>query len=349
MIVVVIAGGSGTRLWPLSTSGYPKHLLKLTGERSLLQSTYDRAVKTGSDKIYIVTDGSHADHVKEQLPDLSEESFIVEPARRGTAGCIIAALARISTHQHDDEPIIFMHADHYIRDVEGFCNTVEFAAKAAKEMQRLTLLGVEPDYPATGFGYIKKAESVNDNGFSFVYEVDSFIEKPDHDTAQEYLKTGHYLWNMGYFVAPLDVFTNTMQQYAPKLYGNFQKLVEAEGSDEAFKEAYLALENEAIDYALLELTPNLLVVPGSFDWMDLGSYKDLHEANDRDDDENHIAGNVEKIQVQNAYIRNDEDKPIAVIGLDNIVVVNTPQGILVARKDLSQQVGEIAKKIQAKQ
>lgn len=345
MIVVIIAGGSGTRLWPLSTPDYPKHLLKLTGERSLLQTTYDRATKVG-DKVYVVTDGSHSDHVKEQLPELGDEQFIIEPGRRGTASCIVAALARISVHEHDEEPIIFMHADHHIRDIAGFKNTVKLAGKASKELQRLTLLGVEPDYPATGFGYIKKAGTVNENGFSFVYEVDSFKEKPAYDVAQEYVNSGDYLWNMGYFVAPLNVFTDVMQKRSPVLYENFQKLSTLEGDEAAYNEAYLAFENDTIDYALLEVTPDLLVVPGSFDWMDVGSFKDLHEAVEKDAKGNYTKGDVETVDVQNVFVRNDGDKPVAVIGLDNVVVINTDQGVLVTRTDLSQKVGDVAKKIQ---
>lgn len=345
MIVVIIAGGSGTRLWPLSTPDYPKHLLKLTGDKSLLQATYDRA-KTVGDKVYVVTDGSHSDHVKAQLPDLADEAFIIEPGRRNTASCIVAALSRISTHDHDDEPIIFMHADHHIRDIDGFKDTVKVAGKASKQQQRLTLLGVEPDYPATGFGYIKKADAVNSNGFSFVYEVDSFKEKPELETAKEYMNSGHYLWNMGYFVAPLEVFVETMRQYAPDLHENYQKLRTLEDDRPAYEEAYLQFENIAIDFALLEKTPNLLVVPGSFDWMDVGSFKDLQEAVDKDANGNYTKGDVEMIETESVFIRNDGEKPVAVIGLDNVVVVNSEQGILVARTDLSQKVGEVAKKIQ---
>lgn len=344
MIVVIIAGGSGSRMWPLSTPDYPKHLLKLTGEQSLLQTTYDRASRIG-DKIYVVTDGSHSHHVKEQLPELTDDSFIVEPGRRGTASCIIAALSRIASHQHDEEPIIFMHADHHIRDIDGFVNTVKFAGKAAKDMQRLTLLGVEPDYPATGFGYIKKKNAVNNNGYSFVYEVDSFKEKPDLATAKEYLKSGRYLWNMGYFVAPLTVFVEAMQANAPGLYDNYQRLLTVEADRAEYEKTYLEFESDTIDYALLEKMSDLLVVPGSFDWMDVGSFKDLHAAVEKDEHENYILGDVETIDVENTFIRNDEEKPVAVIGLDNVVVVNTPQGILITRKDLSQKVGDIAKKI----
>lgn len=347
MIVVIIAGGSGTRLWPLSTPSFPKHLLRLTNERSMLQNTYDRAKKI-SDKIYIITEAGHSDHVFTQLPDVPKERIIIEPGRRGTASCFVASIDIITKQNEGDDSIVFMHADHSIRDAVSFANTVKYAGKVAKSEKKIVLLGVEPDYPATGFGYIQKGETLGENGSSFAYRVHSFKEKPEHDVASEYVKSGNYLWNMGYFVAPASVFLEKMQQFAPTMFDNFQALKEAD-SEEMFKETYLSFENIAIDYALLEKTPDLLVVPGSFDWVDVGSFGDLHEVSSLDIHKNSLRGeDIELDGVENSYIRNEDDKPVAVIGLDNVVVVNTPNGVLVARKDLSQKVGAIAKKLQAK-
>src|SRR5438445_10934314 len=156
MIVVIIAGGSGTRLWPLSTPDYPKHLLKINGsDASLLEATYQRARKL-TENIYVVTDSSHVEHVREQLDELPAEAFIVEPARRGTANCIVAALAHISQKHDTQEPIAFIHADHYIRDTAGFTYSFRLAERVATREKRIVLVGVEPDKPATGFGYIEK-------------------------------------------------------------------------------------------------------------------------------------------------------------------------------------------------
>lgn len=346
MITVIIAGGSGTRLWPLSTPSYPKHLLRLTNNRTSIQNTYDRA-KQLTDKIYIVTEASHSDHIFEQLPDLTEDNVIIEAGRRGTSSCVIAALDRIMRLESPDEPIAFMHADHSIRDVTGFINTVQFAGKISKKESKIVLLGIEPHYPATAFGYIKKSD-VNGAKDSFVYTVDSFKEKPDYDTATSYIKSGNYLWNMGYFVAPASVFLDKMQRYSPKMYKSYQKLQKVT-TDEEYKKAYLGFENIAIDYTLMEPTPDLLVVPGSFDWVDIGSFTELHDVSELDEQDNHCRGNdIEIDGVENSYIRNESDRPLAVIGLDNVVVVSTPHGVLVTRKDLSQKVGEIAKKIAKK-
>lgn len=341
MIAVIVAGGSGSRLWPLSKPDYPKHLLKINGDNlSLLQHTYNRA-KLVADKIYVVSEVSHIAHVKEQLSELPDDAFIIEPGRRGTANCIVAALAAIDDDRLDHEPIAFMHADHYIRDLAGFEYSFRVAYNAAGEQPRIVLVGVEPDYPATGFGYIKKGKLTGEDG-NLIFTVDSFKEKPSHKLAREYWLSGKYLWNCGYFVATLDTFVSSMKQHAPELYQNYQKLCEA--SDADYVDTYLSFESEAIDYALIEKVDNLLVVPASFDWMDLGSFDDMHKAIGGDEEGNHVHGNVELEKVQNSFVQNYEDKPLAVVGLDNVVVVNTPHGIAVIRKDLSQKIGDVSKR-----
>ena len=346
MITVIIAGGSGTRLWPLSTSDYPKHLLKLIGERTMLQQAYDRASKLG-DTVYVVTEAGHAHHVREQLPELPEEAFLIEPGRRGTAHCIILALDYIARHHDKDEPVAFIHSDHYVRDIDGFARSFATAAKVSTDNQEITLIGIEPTFPATGFGYIQRDGTID--VASGVYNVESFKEKPDYDTAQQYVESGKYLWNCGYFVGSVNTFVDAMTTYAPELKQNFDKLATVEQfAGDAYKEAYLALDNQVIDIALIEKDEKLAVVAASFDWMDVGSFKDLHDVVARDENGNFFTGTgINPIEVENVYVRNEEDKPIAIIGLDNVVVVNTPEGILVARKDVSHRTGEVAKKLQA--
>ncbi len=308
-----------------------------------MQQTYDRATAI-TDKIYVVSDASHIEHVREQLPELSSDAFIVEPARRGTANCIVAAIAQISKKHDNDEPIASIHADHYIRDIEGFKHSFKTANDVSISEKRIVLVGVEPDHPATGFGYIEKGELIDED--RLVYAVNSFKEKPDPELAQKYFSSGNYLWNCGYFVGSVNTFKAKMSDFAPDLYANYQKLIET--SEESYKETYLGLESDAIDYALIEKVKDLLVVPASFDWMDLGSFGDLHKAVGGDENGNHISGNVESEVLQNSYVHNDEDKPIAVIGLDNVAVINTSHGLLVTRKDLAQKVGDVSKRISAK-
>lgn len=347
MITVIIAGGSGTRLWPLSTATNPKQLLRLTNERSMVQNTFDRAVKM-SENVYVVPDISHAEALKAQLPELDEDHFVVEPGRRGTANCIVAALAHVAKRHDHDEPIAFIHSDHHIRDVEGFVKSFEAAAEVSSAKNTIALIGIEPTYPATGFGYIERNGELAD--FKSIYKVESFKEKPDFETAKEYMQSGHYLWNCGYFVGSVNTFVAEMQEYAPDLLGNYQRLLAIDDPQEdRYKETYLSFDNEVIDIALIEKSNSLVVVPASFDWMDVGSFKDLHEANEQDELGNYAYGdNIHQVEVENAYIRNeDKSKHVAVIGLDNVVVVNTKDGILIARKDLSHKVGDIAKNIQS--
>lgn len=341
MIVVIIAGGSGTRLWPLSTSEYPKHLLSITGGKSLIQNTYTRA-RLLADDIYVISEASHAHHVREQLPDLPEENVIVEPGRRGTASCVVAALAKIKNGHDSDEPVVFMHADHHIRDTDGFVESLKLAGTLSREHQRIVLLGLMPTHPATGFGYIQRGEHANDGQ---VFDVVTFQEKPDKPTAQKYLDSGNYLWNMGYFVAPLDVFERSLQENAPHLWQNYQQLVKSTDRQE-HDEHYLQFSSEPIDTALIEQVPNLLVTPGSFDWMDVGSFMDMHQVNQQDERGNTVQGEALVDEVSNSYVRNDTDVPVGVIGLDNVAVVVTENGILVTNKTYSQNVGTLAKKVQ---
>lgn len=348
MITVIIAGGSGTRLWPLSTPTYPKQLLKINGDdKSLLQHTYARAKNLSGDQVYIVPDISHAHHVHDQLSDAKEDAFITEPGRRGTANCIVAALAHVGKRHDPDEPIAFVAADHYVRDSEGFAHSFKVAAEASRKSGRIVLVGVEPDYPAVGFGYIQK-DGIYDED-AFVYDVHSFKEKPEFEVAQKYVQSGNYLWNCSYFIGSLNTFKNNMQKYSPSLHANYEKLV-ATKTTEDYNKTYLGFENDTIDYALIEKVEDLLVVPAAFDWMDLGSFGDLHKAVESDEQGNHTHGeNIELEDSENLFVQNFEDKPLAVVGLDNVVVINTKDGILVARKDLSKKIGEVSKRISAKE
>ena len=182
-----------------------------------------------------------------------------------------------------------------------------------------------------------------------VYNVESFKEKPNYETAKRYVESGNYLWNCGYFVGSVEVFMREMQQSAPDLWSNYQTLASiADFGSEAYNHAYLALDNQVIDIALIEKAHQLAMVSASFDWMDIGNFKDLHDAVAKDESGNYAYGdNIHAIDVASTYIRNEQpDKPVAVIGLDNVVVVNTPDGVLVARRDVAAKCGDIAKKLQ---
>lgn len=345
MITVIIAGGSGTRLWPLSTSAKPKQLLKLVNDYTMVQNTYNRAT-TFSKEIYVIPDETIVKLLKQQLPVLDDEHIISEPGRRGTANCIIAALAHIAkNHPDHDEPIAFITADHQVRDVEGFGRSFIKAGEASKALKEIALVGIEPTYPATGFGYIERGTETSQES---VYEVKSFKEKPDFDTARKYMHAGNYLWNCGCFVGSVNTFLQTMRSSAPVLLERYEALMGLDDGTKEYVDTYHSFESDSIDYALIEKAKKLVVTPATFDWMDVGNFKDLHDVNEQDEIGNYICGDkVHMIEVENAYVRNEEEKDIAIIGLDNVVVVNTPDGLLVARKDLAPKVGDIAKKIQS--
>lgn len=341
MIVAIIAGGSGSRLWPLSTHNYPKQLLKINGEKnSLLQNTYNRA-KLLSDTVYVLPETRLVDQVKKQLPELTDETLIVEPALRGTASAVAAVLAHIAERHDIDEPVAILWADHYIRDYDGFAHSFKVGAAMSQREKRIVLVGVEPTYPATGFGYIEKGNVLDEE--AYVFNVESFKEKPAFDLAQQYLATGNYLWNAGYAIGSISTFEKEMASHAPYLLEGYKSLRNAQNIQE-YNEIYLAFENNTIDRALMEKIEDLLVVPAAFDWIDLGSFSDLSKVVSSDEAGNYMQGNIGTEAVQNSFIHNAEDKPVVVIGLDNIVVVNTPEGILVAPKDMSQKVGDVSKR-----
>ncbi len=344
MIILIVAGGSGTRLWPLSVPDYPKHLLTVVGQRSLLQNTYERAKKiTSTDKIYISTEVSHAHHVIDQLSEVSEDHVIVEPARRGTMPCITNALQVIAKAHGEDEPVASIWADQHIRATDGFAETFRYAGKVAEKYQRIVLIGIEPDSASTKFGYIQQGKQVEDE--LFLHEVDSFKEKPDRITAQKYLDSGNYLWNAGYFVAPYKVFRDRIEKYAdPHWSQQLKKIANAPTQQQG--KMYLDYKDESIDIALIEKTDDLLVVPASFDWLDVGSFDDVHTVSPRDDNNNTAIGkNAIILDSENVYVRNEQDKPVAVVGIDNVAVINTDHGVLVVRKDLSQKVKDVVNKI----
>lgn len=349
MIVIIIAGGSGTRLWPLSIPEYPKHLLTIVGDKSLLQNTFERAKKiTSVDKIYISTEASHSEHVFDQLPELARDHVIVEPARRDTMPCILNALQFISTRHDHDEPIASIHADHHIRDVRGFAQAIKRAGEVSQQHGRITLLGMEPTQPDIKYGYIHKGAMFDSE--NFVYQISSFKEKPAYDIAKQYFEGGEYLWNMGYFVAPYSVFEEKIKSYAAAHWiEQLARLTDAQ-SPEQRDAIYLDFEKEAIDTALMEKVTDLLVMPGTFDWMDVGSFDEIHQVSSQNPEGNAIVGDkVHVIDSAQVYVRNDcKERPLAVIGMDNVIVVNTEHGVLVMRTDQSQKVKQVAELLKDK-
>lgn len=345
MIIFVIAGGSGTRLWPLSTHSYPKHLLKLTNEKSLIQNTIKRAeLVTNKDRIFVISDSSHVKHVKEQLDGIPEDNILAEPARRGTASCIAWALSEVEKRGlPKDEPILFLWADHLIRSESGFEATSLKAGELAAKYKKIVFIGVEPTYPSTGLGYIHKGVPLE--GWQGVFNFSGFVEKPNLETAQNYFASGDYLWNTGYLAGTLETFKKHFENDAPDMKKRFDALVKTQ----QVRDTYLEFESIAVDYVFSELISDALTIPGSFDWMDIGSFNDLHEVSNLDDEGNHVyGGDIATENTTNSYVRNETSMPVAVVGLDNVVVVASENGLLVCNRNYSQKVGDVAKKLQDK-
>lgn len=337
MISVVIAGGKGTRLWPLSTSSKPKHVIDIKG-KSYLQRAYERA-KTVGEEVYVVTDGSHSELVADQLSELSTDHLIVEPMRRGTASCIALALAEIAKQHGEDAQVAFFHADHHIEDNHAFAATVETAMAASVQEQKIALIGLTPTHPATGFGYIKKGALLGESA----YATDLFREKPDLSTAKQYVESGEYLWNLGLFAAPISVFAAAMAADAPGLCNAYKSLQ----ASKDIERDYAQLEDAPIDTVLIEKTPTV-VVAADFAWKDVGSYVDLYDvlAEDADGEGNVVVGDDRTAFIDganNLVVTGGE--PVAIVGLSNIAVIDTPDGLLVCDLNRAQAVKQAAQAI----
>jgi mannose-1-phosphate guanylyltransferase len=336
--VVILAGGSGTRLWPRSRDKSPKHLLTLHGRQSLLQSTYAR-VRRLTDQVYVVTERSQVESIRAQLPELIPDQVIIEPARRGTASAL--GLAAIAIAEREPQAtMLSVHADHYLgQDEEAYLKTLEAEARWAEAERSLVTVGLRPPYASTAFGYIQVGPAVDRDGGAGVHQVKAFVEKPDLQTAEGYLRTGGYLWNLGLFAWPIEVLFNEMAHHAPGLYQGLQ-LVKAErraGRADEADAAYTTLPTEAIDYAVMERTRNLLVVEAGFEWHDIGSWADLHDILEQDQAGNVVEGESILIDSKNCMIHSPK-KLVAAVGLEDMVVIETDDAILICPKARSQDV-----------
>ena len=335
--VVVLAGGSGTRLWPRSREKSPKHLLTLHGRQSLLQSTFLR-VRRLTENVYVVTERSQVESIRKQLPQLAEAQFIIEPARRGTASAL--GLAAVTIAERDPQAtMLSVHADHYLgHDEDAYLSTLDTEARWAESKRSLVTVGLRPPYASTAFGYIQVGPPL-DGDQAPVHRVKAFVEKPDLQTAQEYVASGDYLWNLGLFSWPVDVLFAEMATHAPALFTGLERVRQSRraGRTKEADAAYTALPSEAIDYAVLERTGNLLVVGATFEWHDLGSWADLHDILEQDEAGNFVEGESVLIDSKNCMIHSP-NKLVAAVGLDDMVVIETEDAILICPKARSQDV-----------
>ncbi|MEI6893707.1 MAG: mannose-1-phosphate guanylyltransferase/mannose-6-phosphate isomerase [Colwellia sp.] len=343
----IMCGGSGTRLWPLSRALFPKQFLPLVNDTSMLQDTLLRLPATCKEPVFICNE-EHRFLVAEQVRQLSSSqgTILLEPEGRNTAPAI--ALAALNALEHDkDAMLLVLAADHVIKNTEAFHHVVAQASVAA-EQGKLVTFGIVPTHAETGYGYIKKGEQQKGNTF----KVAQFVEKPDEATAMSYLESGDFLWNSGMFLFKASRYLEELGKYRADILAQCQQAMTDVEHDMDFlrpsKAAFLACASESIDYAVMEQTDAAVVIPLDAGWSDVGSYSALWEVCDKNADHNVLKGDVIAQQTTNSYIHS-QNKLIATVGVDNLVIIDTPDAILVANKDKVQEVKQIVAQLKAEQ
>ncbi len=343
---VILSGGSGTRLWPLSRAALPKQFLPLVSENTMLQETIKRISKwDGINAPIVVCGNDHRFLVAEQLRelDISAKAIMLEPVGRNTAPAIAAAaLALLEEPQVDDEALMLvLPSDHVIGDVDAFEKSVQNAAAAARAGQLVTF-GIKPNSPEIGYGYIQSGKSlINAVG---CFEVSRFVEKPSLKIAEEYLESGNFFWNSGMFLFKASVYLAELEKFRPTIVKQIQLAFEKSYQDLDFcrldEEAFTKSPSDSIDYAVMEQTNLAAVVPVDMGWNDVGSWAALWEVQGKDTDGNSIRGDVIIDAVQDSLIR-AESRVVAAVGIKDMVIVETPDAVLVAHKDSAQDVKKI--------
>jgi mannose-1-phosphate guanylyltransferase/mannose-6-phosphate isomerase len=357
---VILCGGSGTRLWPLSRENNPKQLLKLSGDHTMLQTSALRLQRLELEKgdilakPLLVGNEEYRFLIAQQLQEVGIEhaSLILEPCGRNTAPAL--TLAALAAQANDEDPIlVIMPADHVIQDKAAFCEAVHQGAKLANQ-GRLVTFGIQPTTPETGYGYIQLGTQLQADA----YQVAQFVEKPNQATAEHYLSTGQYLWNAGIFVIKASVWLAKMAQCRPDITLSMQQAYDLRSQDHDFlrpdKAAFAASPSDSIDYAVLEKlasqtsnTGEVVVVPLDAQWNDLGAWSALWEIGDKDANQNVLIGDVITVDTQNTFVFGNS-RLIACIGLDHAIIVETPDAILVADKNQIQKVKEVVAQLKEK-
>lgn len=334
LTALIMAGGKGTRFWPLSTEEKPKQFLNLIGEETMIQMTVNRIKPIiPIERIFVCTGEMYVDLVKEQLPELPKRNIIVEPEGRNTSPCI-ALSAMVIDRYYKNSNMVVLPSDHLINDEEEFRNTLLAADGFIEEKdEAIVTLGMNPSRPEVGYGYIKYSDEVLKSNDFRVIKVDSFIEKPNLDTAKKYLREGNYLWNGGMFIWSINNVINQIKMYSPNTYNALINVMEVSEDklQETINNNYEGAEATSIDYAVLEKSKDVYVIPSNFGWDDVGSWESLDRYREKDELGNVLVGQSKAVKANNNLVISSNNS-VVVEGLSDIYIIENDGKVLVGHK-----------------
>ena len=337
MKAVILAGVGGTRLWPLSTDETPKQFQKLVSDKTMLEETIDRLDFLQPQDIYIAINHKHLELTKKLCPQIPEDNIIVEPALRDTAPCLGFA-ASIIENRHPGEVMAVAYADHLIQNKEEFQNKVKLAAEIAQRDNTLNIVEVEASEPNTNYGYVKLGEMTEES----VYMLDSFKEKPDRETAEKFIAEGNYLWNTGIYVWKAATLLEKFKEFHPDEWEKLNSMIK-KFDQENISAIYPTMTKISIDYAIMEkVDPSeVRIIRANLDWSDIGNWQAIWEELSQSPSDNIERGDSKSLDCKGSLIYSDSGKPVRVIGLDDVIVVDTPEGLLVSKKSESKRIKEL--------
>ncbi|MBS4034931.1 MAG: mannose-1-phosphate guanylyltransferase [Ignavibacterium sp.] len=335
--ILIMAGGVGSRFWPRSRKNLPKQLLNIFGQHTMIQETVDRIRNlVPPENILIITNKVQKALVEEQLPFIPKENVVAEPVGRNTAPCVGLA-AKIISKKSKDAVFVTLPADHLIKDRKKFIDTLNKSIEFAYNSKGLVTFGITPTRPDTGYGYINFEKSEVEKN---IHKVIKFVEKPDADKAKLYLESGDYFWNSGMFVWRTDVILDEISAYLPNLSKGLIELDKSIGTNEfdgALEVFFNSIKGISVDYGIMEKSDKVFMIEGDFDWSDVGSWETVYELSSKDENANAVVGDVYTKKTNSSYIYSP-NKFTSVIGLKNVVVIDTPDALLVCNRENVQEV-----------